>query len=238
MTSDPGNVQELLDAWFAGWAAIRNYRTDFSTGHPAALRLDRSGDWEYFIWDPAPADFAALAAVVAESPKRAMTVLGPDLHRYVHQAHLAGLGMISASEQMMIVPMESQDHQDAYLGDPDLVLTTTRLGGRRSASACTARFAVTILDGDIVVASGKVGIYGEYAVFDQIETHADYRRRGFGRLIMQSLTSRALDYPVSTGLLLASTDGQRLYFKMGWRSLCQVTVLAPMDTMRASLPGR
>ena len=238
MTRDTGDIQELLDAWFSGWAAIRSYRTSFDTGHPAALRLDRSGDWEYFMWDPEPAEFAALAAVVAESPKRALTVLGPDLHRYVHQAHLAGLGMISASEQMMIVPMETQDHQDAYLGDPDLVLKTTRLDGRRSASACTAKFSVAIHAGDTVVASGKVGVYGEYAVFDQIETHPEHRRKGYGRMIMQTLAARALDYPVRTGLLLASTDGQRLYFKMGWRSLCQVTVLAPMDRMHQGSPGQ
>lgn len=227
MTSGSTELAALLDAWFAGWTALRSYRTSFNTGYHSALRLDRSGDWEYFISDPAPADFAVLAAKVAEDDNRAMCVLGPDIHRYVRQAHAAGLGMLSASEQMMAVRMESQDNQDPFLGDPDLTLQVDRMGGRRAASTCQARFSGTIARGRLVLASGKVAIYGDYAVFDQIETHAAHRRRGYGRLLMQSLAARAKEYPVTTGLLLASTDGQRLYTKMGWSSVSAVTVLVP-----------
>ena len=122
MRSGSTELEELLDAWFAGWTALRSYRTAFDTGYHAALRLDRSGDWEYFISDPDPAPFAVLAAKVAGSENQALSVLGPDIHRYVKQAHAAGLGMLSASEMMMMVRMESQDNQDPFLGDPDLQL--------------------------------------------------------------------------------------------------------------------
>lgn len=227
MTSGSTELEQLLDAWFAGWTGLRSYRTAFDTGHHAALRLDRSGDWEYFISDPAPAPFAVLAAEVAQSENRAMSVVGPDVHRYVKQAHAAGLGMLSTSEQMMMVGMESQDNQDPFLGDPDITLRVTRMGGRRTASACQARLSGSIVRGGTVLASGKVAIYGDYAVFDQIETHPGHRRRGYGKLLMQSLAARAKEYPVTTGLLLASTDGQRLYHKMGWRSVSAVTVLVP-----------
>ncbi|MCQ9165151.1 MULTISPECIES: GNAT family N-acetyltransferase [unclassified Arthrobacter] len=227
MTSGSTELGELLDAWFAGWTALRSYRTSFETGYHAALRLDRSGDWEYFISDPEPADFAVLAAKVAQAENRAVSVLGPDIHRYVAQGHAAGLGMLSASEQMMVARMEIQDNQDPFLGDPELTLKVDRMGGRRAASTCQARFSGTISRGGLVLASGKVAVYGDYAVFDQIETHADHRRRGYGRLLMQSLAASAKEYPVTTGLLLASTDGQRLYAKMGWRNVSAVTVLVP-----------
>lgn len=227
MTAGSTELEELLDAWFAGWTALRSYRTDFGTGYPAALRMDRSGDWEYFICNPEPAPFAMLAAQVVQSDRRALSVLGPDVHRYVRQAHEAGLGMLSVSEQMMMVGMETQDNQDPFLGDPDLDLQVRRIGGRRVASVCQARFAASIVQGSVTVASGKVAIYGDYAVFDQIETHAAHRRRGYGRALMQSLSARAKEFPVTTGLLLASTDGQRLYYKMGWRSISPVTVLVP-----------
>ncbi|ALE07243.1 hypothetical protein AL755_20075 [Arthrobacter sp. ERGS1:01] len=235
MTSGSTELEELLDAWFAGWTALRSYKTAFDTGYPAALRLDRSGDWEYFICDPQPAPFALLAAEVARSTNRAMCVLGPDIHRYVKQAHEAGLGMLSVSEQVMTVDMDMQDNQDPFLVEPELELQVTRIGGRRVASACDARFSGAIVNGTTVLASGKVAIYGEYAIFDQVETHPEHRRHGYGRLIMQSLTAHAKEYPVTTGLLLASTDGQRLYYKMGWRSVAAVTVLVPRARLERGL---
>ena len=50
-------------------------------------------------------------------------------------------------------------------------------------------------------------------------------------LIMKTLTAKALAYPVATGLMLASTGGQRLYTKLGWRSLTPVTVLVPKERL-------
>lgn len=227
MTSGSTDLEELLDAWFTGWTALRSYATTREGGYHAALRLDRSGDWEYFICDPEPQALALLAAVACQSADRALSVLGPDVHRYVKQAHAAGMGMLSTSEQLMLVRMEAQDNQDPFLNDPDLTLQVTRMGGRRAASACQARYSASIVHDGTVLASGKVAIYGEYAIYDQIETHAEHRRRGYGKLLMQSLTARAKELPVTTGLLLASTDGQRLYYKMGWRSISPVTVLVP-----------
>ena len=238
MNSSSAELEELLAAWFAGWTALRSYATSQETGHPAALRLDRSGDWEYFLIDPSPEVFAELAPVVTQSPDRALCVLGPDLHRYVALAHSHGLGMLSASEQMMRVSMETQDNQDPFLSDPELELKVTRIGGRRTASACQARLAVAIVRDDTVLASGKLGIYGEYAVYDQIETHPQHRRRGYGRLLMQTLSARAKEFPVTTGLLLASTDGQRLYYKMGWRSIAPVTVLVPKERLKRAALGQ
>ena len=214
-------------AWFAGWTALRSYPSRSGPGYLAALRLDRSGGWEYFTTNPTPAAFADLAQKVNSSPRRALCVLGPDIHRYVKMAHQSGMGMLSTSEKLMLCHMETQDNQDPFLGDPELSLLVQPMGGRHSATACDARFSVSIVRDQTVLATGKVGIYGEYAIFDQIETHADHRRRGYGLLLMKALTARAQAYPVTTGLLLASTDGQRLYFKLGWRSISPVTVLVP-----------
>ncbi len=227
MSPGSAELEELLGAWFSGWAALRSYRTLTGAGYHAALRLDRGGEWEYFTSDPEPARFAVLAAEVARAEDAAMSVLGPDIHRYVHQGHAAGLGMLSASEQMMVAGMETQDNQDPFLGDPELVLDVRRMGGRRAASRCQARLSGAIVRGGTVLASGNVAVTGDYAVFDQIETHAAYRHRGYGLLLMQSLAAHAKEYSVTTGLLLASTDGQRLCYKMGWRSAGAMTVLVP-----------
>lgn len=227
MTDRATELQRHLAAWCTAWTSLRSYPASAGPGYVAALRLDRKSDWEYFLAAPDPAAFATVAAEVVSSPRRAMCVIGSDVHGYVKQAHRAGLGMISNSEQLMILAMETQDNQDPFLGDPELSLVVKNIGGKHSDTACQARFSAAILRGQTILATGKVGIYGDYAIFDQLETHAQHRRRGYGMLLVRTLAARAQEYPVTTGLVLASTDGQRLYYKLGWRSLGSVTVLVP-----------
>ncbi len=224
-------LEEQAAAWFTGWSALRTYQNRTGQGYWAALRLDHSGDWEYFMCDPAPPAFAALAAEVISSPQRSLCVIGPRIHDYVKLAHAAGMGMVSASEHLMVCAMETQDNQDPFLGDPDLRLVVKQFGGRHNASPCQVRFTAAIMRGEHVLASGSVAIYGDYAIFDGLETHPSHRRSGLGMMMMKSLTARALDHPVTTGLLLASTSGQRLYSKLGWESLSSVTVLVPKERL-------
>ncbi len=220
-------LEEQGAAWFTGWSALRSYQNRTGQGYWAALRLDHSGDWEYFICDPAPASFTALSAEVTASAHRSLCVIGPRIHDYVKLAHAHGMGMESASEHLMVCAMETQDNQDPFLGDPELRLVVKRTGGRHNASPCQVRFTAAIMRGDHVLASGSVAIHGDYAIFDGLETDPAHRRSGLGMMMMKSLTARALDHPVTTGLLLASTSGQRLYGKLGWESLSPVTVLVP-----------
>ena len=120
----------------------------------------------------------------------------------------------------MTVDMDTQDHQDPYLVRPRIgTCRSPALAAGAAASACTARFSVAIMRGATVLASGKVGVYGEYAVFDQIETHPEHRRHGYGRLIMQTLAARALEYPVTHRAVAGQHRRAALYFKMGWRSV-------------------
>jgi hypothetical protein len=231
MTGGSTELAHYAKEWFAGWSALRSYQSRSGPGFLAALCPDRNGDWEYFTCDPTLADFAALAAEVTASSQRALCVIGPDVHRYVKLAHQYGMGMVSTSERLMVCAMETQDNQDPFLGDPDLTLVVKRIGGRHSDSLCQARFSAAILRGQTVLASGRVGIYGETAVFDELKTAAPHRRRGFGMLMMKTLTARSLDYPVRTGLLVASTAGQSLYYKLGWRTVSPVTVLVPRERL-------
>ena len=218
-------------AWFTGWSALRSYPSRIGDGYFAAQRLDRNGDWEYFSCTPNSAEFAAVAAAVTASSQRAYSVIAPDIHRYVALAHQHGMGMVSTSERLMVCAMETQDNQEPFLGDPELSVVVKKIGGRHSSSACKARFSAAIMHGQTAVASGRVGIYDDYAIFDGLKTSAAYRRRGFGMLMMKTITARALDYPVTTGLVMASTAGQELYYKLGWRSLSPVTVLVPRERL-------
>lgn len=236
MTVASTELEDHAAAWFAGWSALRSYQTTAGPGYWAAMRPDRGGEWEYFSCDPAPLDFATLAAKVSALPRRTLCVIGPNVHAYVKMAHAAGLGMVSTSEKLMACSMDTQDNQDPFLGDPELSLVVKRIGGRHNASAAQVRFFAAIMRGPTVLASGSVGIYGDYAVFDSLQTQAHHRRRGYGLLMMKTLAARAKAHPVTTGVVLASTDGQRLYGKLGWRSLGTMTVLVPRERLAEMAP--
>lgn len=228
MTGTATELQRHAAAWFVGWSALRSYQTTSGPGFRAALRLDRGAEWEYFSCDPSPQTFSAVAAeAAATSARHTLCIIGPNVHGYVKLAHAAGLGMVSTSEHFMVCSMETQDTQEPFLGDPELSLVIKRLGGRHSASICQARFSAAIMRGETLLASGSVGIYGDYVIFDSLHTRQQHRRRGYGLLLMQTLAARAKAYPVTTGVVLASTDGQRLYRKLGWRSFGTMTVLVP-----------
>ena len=228
MTVASTELQHHAAAWFAGWSALRSYQVTSGPGYRAALRLDRGMEWEYFSCDPSAATFTEVAAeAAATSAQHTLCIIGPNVHKYVKMAHAAGLGMVSTSEHFMVCSMENQDTQEPFLSDPEVSLVIKRLGGRHNASICQERFSATIMHGETLLASGNVGIYGDYAVFDSLQTRQPHRRAGYGLFVMRTLAARAKAHPVTTGVVLASTDGQRLYRKLGWRSLGTMTVLAP-----------
>jgi GNAT superfamily N-acetyltransferase len=66
-------------------------------------------------------------------------------------------------------------------------------------------------------ASGRIGLHGDHAVFDQIETMAEFQRRGLGRLVMHRLHEHALRAGATRGVLVATEAGQALYTAIGWR---------------------
>lgn len=67
-----------------------------------------------------------------------------------------------------------------------------------------------------VAASGKAALTGEAAVFDQIETTPQHRRRGLGRSVMAALSAAAQYAGATTGVLVATEDGRALYTALGW----------------------
>jgi GNAT superfamily N-acetyltransferase len=70
-------------------------------------------------------------------------------------------------------------------------------------------------DGSIA-ARGKAALTGTSAVFDQIETDPQHRRRGLGRVVMGALSEAAQYAGATTGVLVATEDGRALYTALGW----------------------
>jgi ribosomal protein S18 acetylase RimI-like enzyme len=77
--------------------------------------------------------------------------------------------------------------------------------------------ALVRADDGIVAARGKAALTGDSAVFDQIETDPQHRRRGLGRTVMGALSTAAQYAGATTGVLVATEDGRALYAALGWR---------------------
>ncbi|HKU29344.1 GNAT family N-acetyltransferase [Arthrobacter sp. NyZ413] len=222
------DITQLLDVWVAGWAGSRGYETQREGRFPAALRADKTGEWEYFAHDPSEAEFAALAAKTAEAESRILTILTNDVARYTELARQHRLNITSDSQTMMIVDMRTQDAEDPWLSDDDLKLKTSSKKG--------VHYAV-VRAGDEVAASGQVFVVKQTAVFDKIVTEPNFQRRGLGSFIMKALAAKAFEHDVESGLLLASLDGQHLYSHLGWKDVSQVLMMStkPIEETDLSL---
>ena len=75
-----------------------------------------------------------------------------------------------------------------------------------------------------LAASGRIVLYGQTAIFDQIETVESHRRRGLGSVVMQALDALAVQANVNERLLVATEDGRALYTRLGWQ------VISPWST--------
>ena len=214
------DIAHLLEVWVAGWAGCRGYESRQEGRFPAALRADKTGDWEYFAHDPSDEEFANLAAKTAEAETRILTVLTNDVQRYKYLAEQHGLNVTSASQTMMIVDMETQDAEDPWLPDDDLRWVPSRIDGVHHA---------VVYAGDEVAASGRMFVVGHTAIFDKIVTEPGFQRRGLGSFIMRALAAQAFEHDVETGLLLASLDGQKLYSHLGWTTVSHVLMLSASD---------
>ncbi|MGG5174850.1 GNAT family N-acetyltransferase [Pseudarthrobacter sp. J1763] len=214
MIKDTGR---LLDVWVAGWAGCRGYKLEKEGRFHAAPRENLDGEFEYFAHDPSDEEFAALAALTLENDKRLLSVLTKDPQRYLALAAAKGLNVSSTSETMMIVDMATQDTEDPWLPDDDLELATSVKDGVHY---------VVVHAGEKVAASGRVNVVNHTAVFDAIVTDPEFQRRGLGSFIMKSLAAQAFEHDVENGLLLASSDGQKLYAHLGWQQVCNVMVFS------------
>ncbi|MEV6272420.1 GNAT family N-acetyltransferase [Kribbella sp. NPDC051936] len=188
----------MLDAWVHGWTISRNT--------PAPVRLP--------------------------SGYRVDVGLPGHAVRYVLHAYDAGLvdGLRSPDTWLKIrgeVALEAR-----WEVQPREYLMTTRLSATRAVVppsyelTHTQRGAMldvtmTAADGS-VAARGKAALAGDAAVFDQIETSPEHRRRGLGRSVMTALASAAQYAGATAGVLVATEDGRALYTALGW------TLDAPM----------
>lgn len=200
----------LLDAWVRAWSISRG------TAEPAPVpdgwRVDvgLSGHrFRYVLHEPSDDRLARLGRDEG-SPGAWVKIVGdPDrLHR----------ALPSQWE-----PAETGHVMTIRLDAAPEVFPPAPYTLRRSESDGVLTAEVLDAEGRLA-ASAKLITVGTIAMFDQVETVPEHRRRGLGRLVMRVLAGHARDLGADTGLLAATDEGRHLYSSLGW-------------TVRALLPA-
>lgn len=199
-------TRELVGRWVEGWCDSRQMhgRRD---GEGWLVDVDAATrSREYVSLAPSPVELRRLLAA-ATTPEVWLTIVG-DIDAASAEV-LAGLDALTSGEHMMTAPVA-----------PGPVPAQVRIEERGRVA-----FARIEVEGELA-AQGQAAVRAGDVVFDRIETIPAFRRRGFGGLVMTGLSVWAADQGATTGLLMASVGGRRLYGSLGWSDV------APIRTFR------
>lgn len=193
----------LTERWIAAWAHVRGIEVTELDGWPLVHTRSRTRESELICTDPGPDEFTALMRHIAGDPRAMLTVIAEDVKPYAVLDLPAGVRVDRDDETLMTTALSPTPTSH----DPEF----------------TARWDITgnnvmlrLESDDQVAAEGTVGVLGEVAVFDAIETSPRFQRRGLGSCVMSMLTSYALDHDASDGILAATSQGRALYEALGW----------------------
>lgn len=200
----PEDSQQLIDEWIATWTHIRGITRTEVDGWPMVHVAGPSRATELICVDPGVEAFIDLTRHVAGDPRAMLTVVAHDVGPYLTARRPAGVRVDRDDESLMSAHLV--DHPIPPL-PPDL---TFRWDVEQN------RTTYTLESGQAVAALGTVGVLGDVATFDRVETTPAFQRRGLGRHVMATLTVQAMGRGATRGVLAASAQGRPLYTTLGW----------------------
>ncbi len=195
---------DVVARWIAVWVHTRRHEVSQLDGWPLIHTRSRTRESELICTDPGPEAFSALTRHVDGNPRAMLTVVAEDIRPYAELDLPPGVRVDRDDETLMTTILKADD-------------------GRSHGAEFTSRWdiegsAVTVrLEADgRVAAEGTVGVLGQDAVFDAIETSPGFQRRGLGACVVSMLTSYAVDHGATHGVLAATNQGRSLYESLGW----------------------
>ncbi|MFI5731187.1 GNAT family N-acetyltransferase [Kribbella sp. NPDC051587] len=196
-------MHELLTRWQRGWSRSRGWTNYAETDHVIAVQIgEPDRQVEYFTTDQYAERAARLALASPHPPGSArLAVITADPMRVAEALHplkiVRTLWLMStplADHPRHPIPPEYELHQMTSAG---LIHAELRHHGESAAT-------------------GRIAIDGTDAVADMIHTEPAHRRRGLAQALMTTLTTQAQLQGATTGLLLASREGELLYDSLRW----------------------
>lgn len=205
---------ELITRWVAGWAAARGYSTTPDALGTVAVHVgDPHREVDHVALTESAADHDALLSRTV--PGHWVTMPTRDRAGTERAARAAGW----------------------HVRDPEWLMTCALAGHPRAGAPGGYDVVSTVTGGGVVVvevmaagevaAKGQLAVVGSDAVADRIFTMPAHRRRGLGRLVMETLVDAARELDASTGLLIASVDGRALYTPLGWEVVADIVCAQP-----------
>lgn len=198
------DAAELTQRWITAWVHVRGLEVSQVDGWPLVHTRSRTRESELICSDPGPDAFGMLMRHVDGDPRAMLTVIAEDIEPYAALRLPPGVRVDRDDETLMTAELEPGT---APTHDSDLTSRWDIHG-----NSVTLRLE----SHDSVAAEGTIGVLGEVALFDAIETSPQFRRRGLGRCVVSMLTSYALDHDATIGMLAATNQGRLLYESLGW----------------------
>ncbi|MET0930017.1 MAG: GNAT family N-acetyltransferase [Aeromicrobium sp.] len=200
---DP-NDRELVDQWLATWRHVRGITSELVDGWPLVHVGTATRETELVCIDPGVEEFTSLMRHVAGDPRAMLTVVAHDVGPYLVTRRPADVRVDRDDETLMSttfaeVPIPRLDAEFTFRWDVE-----------------DHRLVYTVESGDRIAAGGTVGVLGDVATFDAVETTPAFQRRGLGRHVMATLTVQAMGRGATSGVLAASAPGRQLYLSLGW----------------------
>ncbi|WP_439385610.1 GNAT family N-acetyltransferase [Amycolatopsis lexingtonensis] len=187
---------EILGAWARGWAVSRAVPAPVEEPDGHRVDVGLPGHRVRYLLR-SPSTVAARARTVA-SPGTWLKTCGS------RPAVLAGLTAgWEVGETEYLMTFEGQ-----------VPLAAAPPGYAVAVTGSAPLWDVAVSFDGVPAARGRVAVASGVAVFDQIETEPEHRRRGLGRVVMHRLAAAT---GAKTGALLATEAGRGLYTSLGWR---------------------
>jgi GNAT superfamily N-acetyltransferase len=193
----------LTEQWIAAWAHVRGIEVTELDGWPLVHTRSRTRESELICSDPGPDAFSSLMRHIEGDSRAMLTVIAKDVSPY---------------EKLVLPPGVRVDRDDETLMRLTLAPTPTSHDAEFTARWDLQGNCVVLRleTANQVASEGTVGVLGDIAVFDAVETSPGFQRRGLGSCVMSMLTSYALDHGAKDGILAATAQGRALYESLGW----------------------
>lgn len=211
LTADP----RIVEAWCKGWALSR--------GTPAPVRTDGA--------------FRIEVGLPQHKARYVFPQCSDDVRRVAETIHDSEVFIKVCAPPEPVQELLPPRWKTAKLG---FMMTQSPSDSGERLIPCGYTLTVTstvpvliaqVIDSSgFIAASGRVAPVESFAIYDQIQTHDDHRRRGLGSVVMNALRKAALNHGADQGLLVATPDGRALYSSLGWQMHSLYTTAVVIET--------
>lgn len=209
--------RHVFDDWVNTWTHVRALTPSEIGRWPLIPVASATRETEIVCLDPGTDEFTALTRHIADDPRAMLTVVAADISAYRLLALMPGTRIDRDDEVLMTTTF----HEAAIPPLDDEFTFRWDIEDRR--------LTYTVESGQRVAAAGTVGVLGDLATFDAVETTPAFQRRGLGRHVMTTLTQQAMGRGAHRGVLAASDQGRQLYIALGWTTSLEMLSLMGAD---------